>query len=492
MWDTWMLRDADRYHLFTLTQPYGKPAWDRVCHAVSSDWLHWDEWEEIPLEEEHDTDAWDAGVILTGTAFRAGDGYAMTYGAVRHGDHVQNIGVLFSDDLHVWEKCTANPVLCPAGPFYEAAPDRTAEDSVPWRDAQVLASEDGYEAFLCAADAAKPSTVNGCIARATSPDLVHWDLHAPIVSPGTYIDMEVPQYFEWNGRHYFVFSTSGVATRLDASGRERATGTYYLVADTKYGEYRAPHDNLLIGSGEGRFDAYVGKAIETDEGRLLYHHINGYRTAFAMPKVLRQDADGRLALERWPGFDQLLGRRALDAHTPGSIARAGGKVPVGAWRAGAGVMHADTDAAMSAWLFEPALQDFGCACEVGLARAGRAGIVFRVHEDKDQRDAGWAVSVDRARQRLELCRAVVNTRVALLLEPLDVIRGPVGDACRLEIFARASYFEIYCDGRPAFALNASPVTAADHPTAGRLGLFVEGGSASFAELEVREISEPLR
>lgn len=30
-----MFHDADTYHLFTLTQPYTKPFWGRVCYAMT-------------------------------------------------------------------------------------------------------------------------------------------------------------------------------------------------------------------------------------------------------------------------------------------------------------------------------------------------------------------------------------------------------------------------------------------------------------------------
>ena len=32
MWDTWMLKENGRYHLFTLTVGEDVDYWDRVCH----------------------------------------------------------------------------------------------------------------------------------------------------------------------------------------------------------------------------------------------------------------------------------------------------------------------------------------------------------------------------------------------------------------------------------------------------------------------------
>ncbi len=489
MWDTWMLREGDQYHLFTLTQLYGKPAWDRVCHAVTRDWLHWEEWEEIPLEAEGE--AWDAGTILTGTAFRTQDGWGMTYGALREGEGIQRIGLLLSRDLHTWEKHPANPVLVPQGPFYEATLEETADPTVPWRDAYVMPGAEGYEAFVCAADRSKARTTNGCIARATSRNLTEWEIHPPIVSPERYLDMEVPQYFTWNSYHYLLFSTGGNQRRVDVPSRERCTGTFYLMADEKYGPYRLPEDNLLIGSGEGTATAYVGKVLETAEGRLLYHHLTGYRTAFASPKVLRQREDGTLFVERWPGLDGLLGEKRLDGASPGEVIRAGGRQAVGEWRVAGAALTGEGGAAMSGWLFEEVLGDFGASCRLDLAQAERAGVIFRVAEEQASGEEGgaWAISVDRKRSRYELCRTVLQGRVAVQLQPVDIVHAPNCGSCLVEVFVRDSYVEIYADRRPLFLLNTSMVTASDHVTTGHLGLFVEGGRARFEEVVVREMAE---
>ncbi len=486
MWDTWMFREHDRYHLFTLTQPYNKQAWDRVCHAVTTDWLNWEERPEILLQDTQNPDAWDAGFILTGSVFRTPDGYGMTYGS-RHEDR-EKIGLLLSRDLDIWDKHPANPMLCARGPYYEATPADTAHNTVPWRDAYVIPAADGsYEAFICAGDMRVPKTVNGCIARVTSRDLVNWEYHPPMASPGRHLDMEVPQYFAWNGFHYLLYSTSGIYRRIHLPSRQCVTGTFYLMSDSKHGHYRVPDDHLLIGSGEGRFDCYVGKIIETDAGPLLYHHINGYRTAFAAPKVVGQNPDGTLFLKRWPGLDGLLGTQQLGPGSSGQVLKASGKWPIGEWRSAAATLTGDAGVAMSAWLFDQHLEDFAARCTVDLSGAARAGVIFRIHESDTMSEKGWAVSLDRERARIELCRPIMQCRTTLRIDPLDVVYGALPDRCEIEVWVRDSYVEVYVNNRPCFVLNTSLVTAADHVTSGRLGLFVENGSARFLDLRVADI-----
>ncbi len=495
MWDTWMFREKAYLHLFSLTSGYEYPGspntlpWDRVIHVVSDDWIHWEERPEILLQESGNPEAWDAGCILTGSTFRTPDGYAMTYGAVHAGR--EKIGVLTSSDLDAWQKHPQNPVLCPGGSWYETTCEMTAQATVPWRDAWVMPNDDGYEAIICAGDADVAKSANGCVARVTSPDLCNWTYHPPMASPERYLDMEVPQYIEWNGWHYLLFSTSGMSKSQHLPSRQRVTGTFYLMSQAKYGPYHAPDDNLLLGAGEGRIDNYVGKILVTDEGPLLYHHLCGYRTAFAAPKVVKQSPDGRLSLERWPGLDRLLEDETIGAASSGRRLVVGGRWPIGEWRAHDDALTGEAGVAMSGWVFDQPVQDFGCRCRIDLAHCARAGVLFRLHKSDPQGDKGWAVSLDRARGRVELCRPKLGGRTPLGLEPLDVVYGSLPAECLLEFMVRDSYVEIYVNHRPLFVLNTSLVTATDHLVSGQVGLFVEHGAACFRDLSVRDIPVPL-
>lgn len=481
-----MLKAGDKYHLFTLTQPEGKSYWDRVCHAVSTDLLHWEDWENIILEEEENKDAWDAGVILTGSTFKCHQGYGMTYGAVKHGDSIQRIGLVFSKDLRRWEKYPGNPVLVPKGPYYEDDPKTTTENSVAWRDAYVISARGGYEAFIAANDVRKTRTVNGCIARVFSRDLVHWKLLPPIASPGRYVDMEVPQYFNLNRWHYLFFTTAG---GIDTPSRTRSCGTYYLMANSKYGQYQIPKDNLLIGSGELRFDCYAGRVLSTKPEPLLYHHIPGERTAFAVPKVLRQDRKGRLYLQRWQGLDGLLGKKVLDISSSGNIINAYNNIPIGKWQIKRDFLVADAGPAISGWLFDRKMEDGAIKVRIDLRETERAGVLFRIaHLDQPRRGVrGLALCFNHKRGVIQLCEAEIELRRSVQLKPLDNVYLKRFTHWEVEIFLRAEYVEIYCNHAPYFALNAS-----DYATSGKVGFFADCGTACFENPEVREITAPLK
>lgn len=481
LWDTWMFKEGDEYHLFILTQPKGLKYWDRVCHAVSRDLINWEGRNDILLEEKEDKAAWDAGVILTGSTFRCDEGYGMTYGAVRHGGRVQRIGLLFSKDLETWEKCPSNPVLSPKSPYYEENPEDTTESSVAWRDAYITRVEGGYEALIAANDASNPKTVNGCVARAFSSDLIHWELLPPMASPCRYVDMEVPQYFELNGFHYLLFTTG---TSPDLPSRIAPVGTYYLAARQKYGEYRIPEDNMLIGSGESRADCIVGKVIFTGEGPLLYHHIVGKRTAFAAPKKLCQDGEGRIWVERWEGLDALVGEDVCNLSSAGRPVSAQNNIAVGEWRVEGEHLAGDAGPSNTAWLFENSLADCVIRARIEMTRAERAGVLFHIGrvEEPHPHSGGLALCLDRKRGVIQLCEAQTEWRKPVRLKALDNAYLNVGESVDVEIFLRAEYVEIYCDGRPHFVLNA-----ADYPTQGKAGFFVDNGKVVLSDIAVRAL-----
>lgn len=504
LWDTWMLRENGNYHLFALTSTQASGGrWDRICHAVTTDFINWEDWEDIILAETADKDRWDAGVILTGSTFKCDRGYAMTFGVIKPGDKVQRIGICFSKDLHHWEKYPGNPVLVPKGPFYDDDPAATVAPDVPWRDAYVIPVRGGYEALITASDRSKTRTVDGCVARAFSRDLVHWEYLPPIVSPGRYADMEVPQYFELNGYHYILFSTLG--SHVEIPSRAASTGTYYLVADSNYGAYSAPADNLLIGSGEGRVDCYAGKVIFTDLGPLLCHHINGEKTALAAPKVLRQDGRGRLWLERWKGLDGLLGETVVTAASPGATVRAVGRFPIGAWQSDGRRLTGDAGSAVSGWLFDQALEDCAIRATLNLGEASRAGVLFRVACPLEAPKPGayppsvlkgLALCIDRKRGVVQLCEAVIESSPTIHFKPLDTVYLRSRKRYDVEIFLRAEYVEIYCNRRPLFVLNGTDYALKGrsdyYAPRGKVGLYVGEGRATFNGFRVREIPVRLR
>ncbi len=298
MWDTWIFADNGEYQLFFLQSDPGQ-VWNTIGRAVSRDLVHWTTLPAIQTKGAPGT--WDFEPTLTGITLKQGGRYVMFYGAATKQE--QRIGVMFSPDLKAWTKHAGNPILVTRGPHYGGADWRDLfawrpDPSGPWHAATCARTADGRSA----------------IGHLRSPDLLEWEYLAPLYVNPEFSDMEVPEPFELNGRHYLLFSN--VRSRKNMSGRKDAAGTYYVMSDRAEGPYRVTRDSLLLGSGNHRFDVYVGRTLKVGTERLLYSQTVGGTVSWATPKRIRQRSDGTLWLAYWPGLDRLITATALDKTNP--------------------------------------------------------------------------------------------------------------------------------------------------------------------------------
>ena len=263
---------------------------------------------------------------------------------------------MFSPDLYNWTKYPGNPVLS-AGPPY-----RHEGEVVDWRDAYMMKVDDGYEALVCA----RMPDGRACVARVASKDLIRWQACEPIAIPDA-AECEVPEYFRMGDKHYVIFACAGA---VDDRLRKKSTGTRYLVSDDRLGPYVMLENSLLLGSGNGRFDCYVGRTIEVDGQRMLYYHNCGPRPAEGAPKVVRERGDGSLWAEYWPGLAGLETGVVIDG-----IGGAGGEGTD--WEMGNGRAVGRKDNGSSFHVFPTDVSDFHLTCTVNVAKGCRAAIVFR-------------------------------------------------------------------------------------------------------------------
>ena len=92
-----------------------------------------------------------------------------------------------------------------------------------------------------------------------STDLLHWEVLPPIVGPGEFGQLEVPQAVKLENRWYLVFCTGEhSAQRIERTGPNgNWWGTHVLVAGRLAGPYRMLDDGPLVGSAE--HDYYAGR-----------------------------------------------------------------------------------------------------------------------------------------------------------------------------------------------------------------------------------------
>jgi beta-fructofuranosidase len=122
----------------------------------------------------------------------------------------QEIGIAVSHNLSVWSKVAENPILSADGTIYCSNWDRDERKIPPaFRDPFIFFDRDSGDFLMlfCARAKGEDVLFNGCIGLARSKDLVNWTMSEPILSPGRYAEMEVPQLLNHEGRWYLFFST---------------------------------------------------------------------------------------------------------------------------------------------------------------------------------------------------------------------------------------------------------------------------------------------
>ena len=295
MWDTWVLQDGDEYHLFFLSG-------GSIGHAVSKDLIHWKHLP--PIRNMAKKGDWDAGGMrMTGCTVKHKDKYYLSYGAGIPGTP---IGLLESNDLTNWKR-VGDPVLIAQEPYL---PDHWRDLSPVWSEAKKR--WDGYLFGIHA------KTKRGSIAHVSSKDFLTWTYHEPLFVTEEYnrdndgfVYLEVPDLFEMGGKYYATFSS--IRSRKTAtSGRKDASGTWYVMADKKEGPFRVPENPLLLGTGMGRNDHYVGRTITYKGERLLYHQNWGdHKVDWSTPKLLQKDKNDELYLKYWSQLDKLKTKQLL-------------------------------------------------------------------------------------------------------------------------------------------------------------------------------------
>ena len=429
MWDTWVFAKGDQYHLFFLQSDPGQ-TWNTIGRAVSKDLLHW---QTLPaIETKGPAGAWDAGPTLTGITVESGGRYLMFYAAQPKAG--QSIGVMESNDLEHWRKSERNPLLVPRPPHYGGA---------DWRYLSVVRDPKSgvWHGYVCARTAGGSSA----IAHLTSTNLFDWTYLPPVFASADFSDMEVPEHFELGGRHYLLFSSIR-SRKAETSGRRNAAGTFYLMGDSADGPYHVPAEPLLLGSGNGRFDVYVGRTMRFGGQTLLYSQTVGGPVTWATPKVIRQNQDGSLWLGYWSGLDKLVARSLVQKS---GVRVRDGSVPL--------VKDAG---------------DFMLECELRPGGAPKAGFSWREANGKSS-----GVVLDRASGVI----AVMENGAVI-----DDIRvaGFGKRAQRVRALVRGHRAEVYLNDRWLFNWRLKSM-----PRSGAVSLNATGGEARFTRLRLSEMAQ---
>jgi beta-fructofuranosidase len=314
VWDFWFAVEGRDYHIFYLQASRALANADMrhwnvsIGHAVSRD-LH--QWQILPdalhpSEPNIKPEAFDTHTTWTGSIIQHDSLWYMFYTGGKRSENglIQRVGLATSRDLIVWDKYPNNPLIEADPRWYETLNVSKWRDE-SWRDPFVFRLNDGmYHALICARANDGPADGRGVIAHAQSANLLDWEVLPPVMTPGDFSQMEVPQVCEIGGRYYLLFCTSKAdfsAARLTRTGQPAVTGTHYLVADQPLGPYHYLTDEFLAGDTLGSY--YAGKLIPDATGQWLFVAFRNLteNSSFAGeiidPLAVRIERNGRLMLQ---------------------------------------------------------------------------------------------------------------------------------------------------------------------------------------------------
>jgi beta-fructofuranosidase len=277
VWDFWFARDGDDTHIFYLQAPrsLGNPDlrhWhSSVGHAVSQDLIHWEILPDTlyPSDDDH---AWDSLTTWTGSTFHHDQGWAMFYTGTSKVEigKIQRIGLATSDDLVHWKKYADNPIMKIDPHRYELLDENIWYEQA-WRDPWVFEAGGRFHAFITARVSEGHPKSRGVIGYACSDDLRDWEVKTPIIQPGEFAYLEVPQLVEINQRWYLLFcveSDKYSEQRCARKGVSGGTGTHYMMADDPLGPFIQPEKDLLFGDEAG--STYSGKLVQNKAGKWMF------------------------------------------------------------------------------------------------------------------------------------------------------------------------------------------------------------------------------
>ncbi len=280
VWDFWFAQDGANTHVFYLQalRALDDPDlrhWNvTIGHAVSEDLVNW---EILPdAFAPSASPAWDDYTTWTGSIIQhEGLWYLFYTGSSRADDgKIQRIGLATSSDLLTWQKHPQNPLIEADATWYERYDkENPLWWDEAWRDPFVFQHPEtgDFHAFITArANQGKPDE-RGVIGYARSNDLITWEVCPPVSEPGDFGYLEVPQWLEFDGNSYLIFSTT---VKTHAKGWEErmglppVNGTMYLTAPKPLGPYTLPVPRPFLGYPDQNL--YAGKLIQNQNGEWVF------------------------------------------------------------------------------------------------------------------------------------------------------------------------------------------------------------------------------
>ena len=490
VWDTWCMPVGDTVHLYHLQRnrpgasvPEGRQ--DMLGHAVTTNLVDWQELPEAfgpdPANPLDDRQPW------TGCAlWHEGRGYLYyTMRGSANDCRIQRIGLATSTDGHHWQRHANNPVIVP-DPRWYATDQRPVPQIVDCRDLIVVRNpKGGWLGFYATRRPADELPQTSVIACVRSSDLIRWEHLSPAFAPDRYACVEVPDVFEMDGLWYMTCLTGNFYGNRGAYSDPNVTnGTIYAVAERPEGPYREPSDSVLLGSRStaGHFSARSvplgGRRymLYTDRERdNLADNGNATCGTISTPKRLRADG-GRLAAMYSPLIESRVTAESIGPKSPPRLVTEPlwgqiWQMPTARWSMEGGLVTGQSHTGWGVAGLGVKAESFILEATVTMQGAVAAGFAFRMSE----RMSG-AVATLEAAGTVAYGDAPMFEYEERRLTPV-----PAGKPIHLRLVNRREHIEVFVEDELRLAI------ARYRGIGGEVGLFVDRGRATFADIRLREL-----
>jgi hypothetical protein len=391
------------------------------AHASSRDLVHWTQHPlAIPITRG------DEASICTGSVFFHAGTYYGFY-ATRQLDRSERLSLATSTDGIHFQKTPSDSLPVP-GPKYANG----------FRDPFVF-RDPGTGLFHLLVSTLLKDERRGCLAHYTSTDLKQWREVEPFLVEGTEVP-ECPDYFEWNGRYYLLFSNGQVA--------------HYRTSKQPLGPWERPQVDVIDGAAARvmKTAAFTGnRRIGTAS---VWPH--GY-AGWAVFRELVQHPDGTLGSTFVPEMIPPTGDPA-----PLTLRPLTGEVSGDGRRVRVATAHGVAQAMLSG---VPTNARIRLRID---AKAARVGLRLRSPDETGQ---GYRLDFDPVKKTVSLAGGASLADVDGLDRPFDV-----------DIILKDNLLDLCIDGRRTL-VNAVPPLTGD-----RLILSAENGQAVVSEIS----AHPLR
>jgi hypothetical protein len=332
--------------------------------------------------------------------------------------------------------------------------------------------------IVVARDASQPPDLRGCIAWATSPDLVHWTPGPPIFSPGAFHTVETPSLFEHDGRWYLLYMTHPAwGPPVMVSDPYQEAGDFQAVSETgPAGPFRRPPDEI-VAAARGHLRMAACRTVEApDGGRLLYGWLSldaaegdarpplARRKVMPPPRRVAFGPDGAMHVVFNPDIERTCG----PAH------RAGAPIPVddvGRWSVDATGARATSFTGRTLARVPSTFRNGILRVTIDRMHGERAGVAIRAEADAAP---GIEIVVDWRHGRVEFGASGMAGFI-------DARRLPLSDRVELGVLAIGPSIEVYANNR----LAIHQVRHAE--TGNGVALLAERAEVRFGAVETRDM-----